>query len=89
MVTAPHSLLEDLLDCLTVARCEQVFSFMEARRSVWVASPFDKAVCSNKLLRICNSLQRRLSRTQDTVFCGRILMFLASVTPLSDKSGEQ
>jgi hypothetical protein len=33
------------------------------------------------------ALKRRLSRAQNTVFCGRILMFLASVTPLSDKSG--
>ena len=32
-------------------------------------------------------MKRRLSRAQNTVLCGRILMFLASVTPLSDKSG--
>lgn len=39
------------------------------------------------LLRIANSLLRRLSNTQNTVFCGRILMFLAYVYPLSERSG--
>lgn len=30
---------------------------------------------------------RRLSRTQNTVFCGRILVFLAKFFPVSERSG--
>jgi len=40
------------------------------------------------LLRMCNELIRRLSRTEDTVYCGRIMMFLANVYPISDRSGQ-
>ena len=32
-------------------------------------------------------LLRRLSRTQKTVFCGRILLFLARFFPLTERSG--
>lgn len=39
------------------------------------------------ILQICNELLRRLSKTQDTIFCGRILTFLCYVFPLSEKSG--
>lgn len=34
-------------------------------------------------------LLRRLSTSQNTVFCGRIQLFLARLFPLSEKSGEQ
>ena len=32
-------------------------------------------------------IKRKLSKSLHTVFSGRILMFLAAVTPLTDKSG--
>lgn len=32
-------------------------------------------------------LLRRLSRSQNTVFCGRILLFLAQFFPFSERSG--
>ncbi|CAO2593201.1 THO complex subunit 1 [Lemmus lemmus] len=41
----------------------------------------------NYLLRMCNDLLRRLSKSQNTVFCGRIQLFLARLFPLSEKSG--
>ena len=41
----------------------------------------------NTMLRLCNSIKRKLSKSLHTVFSGRILMFLAAVTPLTDKSG--
>ena len=34
-----------------------------------------------------SDLLRRLSRSQNTVFCGRILLFLAKFFPLSERSG--
>jgi len=33
-------------------------------------------------------LLRRLSTSQNTVFCGRIQLFLARLFPLSEKSGQ-
>ena len=34
-----------------------------------------------------SDLLRRLSRSQNTVFCGRILLFLAKFFPFSERSG--
>lgn len=39
------------------------------------------------ILRMCNDLLKRLSRTVDTSFCGRILVLLAHALPLCEKSG--
>jgi len=38
------------------------------------------------LLRTCNNLLRRLSRALHTVFCGRVLLLLAALFPLSERS---
>lgn len=38
-------------------------------------------------LRTLNDLLRRLSKSTHTVFCGRILLFLASIFPLGERSG--
>jgi THO complex subunit 1 transcription elongation factor len=39
------------------------------------------------MLRTCNQLLRRLSKGHNAVLCGRILIFLARLLPLSDRSG--
>jgi hypothetical protein len=39
------------------------------------------------LLRSCNGLLKRLSKAQDLRLCGRILIFIARIYPLADKSG--
>lgn len=36
---------------------------------------------------MCNDLLKRLSRTVNTAFCGRIIVFLAKYLPLNEKSG--
>ena len=38
------------------------------------------------ILRSCNELLRRLSRAENTVFCGRVFIFLFQSFPLGDKS---
>lgn len=38
------------------------------------------------VLKTSNSILRKLSKSCDTEFCGRILMFLAAVYPLSEPS---
>ena len=37
-------------------------------------------------MRSCNELLRRLSRAEDTVFCGRVFIFLFQSFPLGDRS---
>lgn len=81
----PFSLLGDILDCLTLDLCDPVFCFIEERVSTWKSPQFYTAG-KNYLLRMCNDLLRRLSQAQNTVFCGRIQLFLARLFPLSEKS---
>ena len=83
--TVPFILLSDIFDCLTLDICENVFVFVESHVSTWVSAEF---YSSGKilLLRMCNDLLRRLSAPQNTVFCGRIQLFLAQLFPLSEKS---
>jgi len=82
----PIQVLSDMFDLLTLANCEELFKTVEQEVSTWRETVFF-ASCKNNLLRICNDLLRRLSRTQNTVFCGRILLFLAKFFPFSERSG--
>uniref|UniRef100_A0A673Y8D2 THO complex 1 n=1 Tax=Salmo trutta TaxID=8032 RepID=A0A673Y8D2_SALTR len=84
--TTPFLLLGDVLDCLPLYQCDKVFSFVEENVSTWKSNSFYTAG-KNYLLRMCNDLLRRLSKSQNTVFCGRIQLFLARLFPLSEKSG--
>ncbi|XP_029970235.1 THO complex subunit 1-like [Salarias fasciatus] len=84
--TVPFVLLGDVLDCLPLDQCDRIFSFVEENVATWKSSSFYTAG-KNYLLRMCNDLLRRLSKSQNTVFCGRIQLFLARLFPLSEKSG--
>ena len=78
--------LSDMFDILTLNNCEVLFKTVEQEVATW-REPLFFASGKNNLLRICNDLLRRLSRTQNTVFCGRILLFLAKFFPFSERSG--
>ncbi|CAH0381746.1 unnamed protein product [Bemisia tabaci] len=84
--TMPILLLGDIFDTSTLDVCEKLFSFVERNVNVWKEEMFFTA-CKNNLLRMCNDLLRRLSRSQNTVFCGRILLFLAKFFSFSERSG--
>ncbi|XP_051166267.1 THO complex subunit 1 [Leptopilina boulardi] len=84
--SVPVMLLGDIFDAMTLDRCENLFTFVENNVAVWKEEMFFGA-CKNNLLRMCNDLLRRLSRSQQTVFCGRILLFLAKFFPFSERSG--
>lgn len=79
-------LLSDVFDCITLEQCDPLFSFVEEKVSTWTMPLFFSAG-KNLLLRMSNDLLRRLSTSQNTVFCGRIQLFLARLFPLSEKSG--
>ncbi|KAH7646569.1 tho complex subunit 1-like protein [Dermatophagoides farinae] len=85
-INTPIVLLSELLDCCTLKECELLFSLIDDNIYIWKEDFFFKNV-KNQLLRTCNDLLRRLSRNQNTVFCGRILIFLANFFPLFERSG--
>ncbi|KAI1295651.1 THO complex subunit 1 [Halotydeus destructor] len=82
----PVTLLTDLFDCTTLSQAEQLFTIVENSVTSLKDPTFFKHV-KNQLLRACNDLLKRLSRSQNTVFCGRILVFLAKFFPLFERSG--
>ena len=77
-------LIEELLDSQTIEGCGLIFDFLESRRERITAKHFKQK--SLIILRSCNELLRRLSRAEDTVFCGRVFIFMFQSFPLGDKS---
>ncbi|CAI7569683.1 unnamed protein product [Penicillium manginii] len=77
-------LIEELLDSQTIDGCRTVFDYLESRRERNIKKHFKQK--SLVILRSCNELLRRLSRAEDTVFCGRVFIFLFQSFPLGDKS---
>lgn len=84
--TIPVVLMSDVFDTVTLDQCERLFTYVESNVSIWKENWFF-AACKNNLLRMCNDLLKRFSRAQNTVFCGRILLFLATFFPFSERSG--
>ena len=77
-------LVEELLDSQTISGCRKVFDFLESRRERLIASNFKHKQLV--ILRLCNELLRRLSRAEDTAFCGRVFIFMFQSFPLGDRS---
>ena len=77
-------LVEELLDSQTIEACRKVFDYLESRREKTMAKHFKQKQLV--VLRCCNELLRRLSRAEETVFCGRVFIFLFQSFPLGDKS---
>lgn len=81
----PILLMSDIFDSFTLAECEQFFTFVEDNVHTWTTEPFFTPG-KNHLLRMCNDILRRLSKSLNTIFCGRIQLFLARLFPLEEKS---
>src|ERR1700742_3142109 len=77
-------LVEELLDSQTIAGCRKIFDFLESRRERITAKHFKQKQLV--ILRSCNELLRRLSRAEDTSFCGRVFIFMFQSFPLGDRS---
>lgn len=84
--TIPVVLMSDIFETVTLDQCEKLFSYVERNVAIWKENWFFTA-CKNNLLRLCNDLLKRFSRAQNTVFCGRIQLFLATFFPFSERSG--
>lgn len=77
-------LVEELLDSQTISGCRIVFDYLESRRERITVKHFKQKHLV--ILRSCNELLRRLSRAEDTAFCGRVFIFLFQSFPLGDRS---
>jgi hypothetical protein len=82
----PMMCIHDLFEGLTARRCGDAFAFLEERTEKLQSLTLDK-LSQAALLKSCNTLLQRLSKSSDLLLCGRILMFLANVLPLSERSG--
>lgn len=76
--------MEELLDTQTIDGCRIVFDYLDSRRERITAKHFKAK--NLIILRACNELLRRLSRAEDTAFCGRVFIFLFQSFPLGDRS---
>jgi THO complex subunit 1 len=76
--------VEELLDSQPISGCRKIFDYLDSRREKITAKHFDEKKLI--ILRSCNELLRRLSRAEDTAFCGRVFIFLFQSFPLGDKS---
>ncbi|KAI1213115.1 THO complex subunit 1 transcription elongation factor-domain-containing protein [Annulohypoxylon truncatum] len=77
-------LVEELLDSQTTEKCRKIFDYLESRREqIIIHNLIAKKLV---ILRFCNDLLRRLSRAEDTAFCGRVFIFMFQCFPLGDRS---
>lgn len=82
--STPFFVLADVFDCITLDRCETVFSSVEEKSVMFAGEP---PANRNMVLRLCNDLIRRCSKSINTLFCGRIQIILAKIFPISERSG--
>lgn len=84
-------MLEDVLEGATVEEFGEIFAYFEKKKKLWeedwAAAWEGQGGAKLGLLRFCNQLMRRLPHGLYIDLTGRILMFLARLFPLSDKSG--
>ncbi|POM72481.1 THO complex subunit, partial [Phytophthora palmivora] len=89
--STPYKVLEDLMEGQTISTCEKVWELLESRKDQlttpdFIAEKGRTTKASLCLLRMCNALLRRLSKTHNSVFCGKILVFLSFTFALSERS---
>lgn len=81
------NVIEESCDFLTLTETEAIFAYLEDRMPILSVDMLPNKGKGLTLLRICNELIRRSSKTRNTVFCGRIRLFLASIFPPDERSG--
>ncbi|ORX54947.1 hypothetical protein DM01DRAFT_1335241 [Hesseltinella vesiculosa] len=83
----PFTFIEELLDVHSLTSCQSIFEFVESKRQELTVGMVPNRGKALVVLRLCNEMLRRLSKETNTVFCGRIMMFLANSFPLTERSG--
>jgi THO complex subunit 1 len=82
-----HSLVEELFEIETITWCQRFWPYLISRETRIAKNLTGNRAPGTTLIRLCNSLVRRLSKNHDAQFSGQIAMFLARAFPLSEKSG--
>ncbi|KAJ8098628.1 THO complex, subunit THOC1 [Lipomyces tetrasporus] len=82
-----HEYIEDLLDIQTIDWCQSFWPYILHREDRLAKNLDGQKRPGRDLIRYCNALLRRLSKTQNSSFAGQILIFLANAFPLSERSG--
>ncbi|KAJ2681359.1 hypothetical protein H4R19_007357, partial [Coemansia spiralis] len=81
------TLLEEAMDMVSVAVASEVFAHMERRAAVLrrgISATGGKGIV---MLKMCNSLLRRIPHSTMSEFAGRVQVFVANSFPLSERSG--
>uniref|UniRef100_A0A7E4V766 THO complex subunit 1 n=1 Tax=Panagrellus redivivus TaxID=6233 RepID=A0A7E4V766_PANRE len=80
------AVISDVLETIQKSQLSGLFAIIENNIDVWKSPEFFDA-CKNSILRMCNDLLKRLSKTIDTQFCGRVNILLSRSLPLNERSG--
>ena len=84
----PLLIMYEMMEAQTADQCSDAFAYLEQRVELLRAltnNGEDKR-STPALLRCCNLLMQRLSKASSLLLCGRVLMLLAQVIPLTEKS---
>eukprot|EP01038_Epipyxis_sp_PR26KG_P012572 gene12572-16860_t len=81
----PFELMEDVLENQTIQNAEEIWTVIESMVNK-ITNPNLFSVGKFAILKTCNSLSKKLSKSCNTEFCGRVLMFLAAIYPITEKS---
>lgn len=85
----PLMVIHEMLEAQTADQCSQAFGYLEQRvdKLQQLTENGEHKYSQAALLRCCNTLMQRLSKSSSLLLCGRVLMLLAHVLPLTEKSG--
>jgi THO complex subunit 1 len=81
----PLILIDDLLLAQTISKTKKLWDLVEKYISILHKTAFF-AKGQLLALKICNAVLKKLSKSRDTEFCGRILMLLSAIFPITDRS---
>uniref|UniRef100_A0A1I8A3H3 THO complex subunit 1 n=1 Tax=Steinernema glaseri TaxID=37863 RepID=A0A1I8A3H3_9BILA len=76
----------DALELTHIQECEPLFDMFSKHEAIWRPEGFYTSL-KPMMLRVCNSINRRLSAHDDARLSGKILQFLAKRLPLCEPSG--
>lgn len=85
--TLPLLLVEEMFEIQTIGWCQEFWPYMVSRENTLTSNLTGTRAPGTTLIRLCNALLRRLSKTQNAQFSGEIAIFLARAFPLTEKSG--
>ncbi|KAJ2779809.1 UDP-glucose-4-epimerase [Coemansia javaensis] len=81
------TLLEEAMDMASVEMCSELFAHVERRAEVLRRNMTTTGGKGTVMLRMCNSLLRRIPQATLGEFAGRVQLFVANSLPISERSG--